>query len=115
MTSALVTPKEKAAAHTVNTGTDMQMVGGLGGISTTDEVIIGTAKVVWIHDWKGKAVPVARGMQVVGTKRIGLPHMMVVRVMYYVFVGCGDASVCYTVDLTRDERALYTSRLGHGL
>lgn len=76
-TSALVTPKENTAEHTVNTGTDMQMVGGLDGI-TTDEAIIGTAKAVWIHDWKGKALPVARGMQVVGTRRIGLPHMMVV-------------------------------------
>ena len=49
------------------------MVGDLDGI-TTDEAIIGTMKAVGIHDWHGETMPM--GMQVVGTRRIGLPHMI---------------------------------------
>jgi hypothetical protein len=55
----------------------MQTVGffKLGG-TTAAETIIGTMKAVGIHDRHGETMPVE--MQVVGTRRIGLPHMITV-------------------------------------
>jgi hypothetical protein len=55
------------------------------------------------------------GMQVVGTRRIGLPHMIMwwtSCVSEICVCGCGmrNAGVWRTVDLTRDEHALYTSK-----
>jgi hypothetical protein len=93
---------------------------GLGGI-ITGETIIGTMK-AGIHDWHGEAMPV--GMQVVGNAgggheedRVaahGYSTMWTGCVSEVCVCGCGmwDASVpvwC-TIDLTRDEHALYTSR-----
>jgi hypothetical protein len=41
---------------------------------TTGEAIIGTMKAVGIHDWQGETMPA--GMQVVCTRGIGLPHLI---------------------------------------
>lgn len=50
----------------------MQTVGGLGGI-TKDEAVIETMNAVGMHDWyKEKKLA---GIQVVGMRRTGLPHM----------------------------------------
>ena len=103
-TLALCNPDENTETHTVDTCTDTQLTQtvGLGGI-TMGETMIGAMKAVGIHDWHGETMLV--GMQVVGTRRIGLPHMitvcgLVVWVMY-VFVGAGmrDTSVvCYRLN-----------------
>ena len=93
---------------------------GLGGI-ITGETIIGTMKVVGIHEWHGEAMPV--GMQVVGNAGGGHEDRVAAHdystmwtgcVSEVCVCGCGmwDASVpvwC-TIDITRDEHALYTSR-----
>jgi hypothetical protein len=62
-------PEKNAGEHTADTCTDTQTVGGI----TTGEAIIGPMKAVGIYDWHGETMPV--GMQVVGTRRIGLPQI----------------------------------------